>query len=374
MPVDFATIESIVTQASQEGRTALYEHEVYELIHASGAVRVPQTVFRSHGKPFVADDLERFPGAQVVVKIVSPDLAHKSDLGGVRFLPRDVDAINATADEFAEIAAGQNATFAGTVVCEYMPHSEASLGNELFVGIRASREFGPIIAAGLGGVHTEYLASVTQRGKSIATALTEQTNGVHMFRLFQKTMAYDILAGRARGYKRIIEDENLIECFQAFIDVAHHFCANSRANLPLIADLEVNPFALNEGFMVPLDGLCHLKKAAEELPPRPIGKIDHLLHPKSMAVIGVSTKGMNMGRVILNNVLQCGFDKSNLFVIKPGSSDVDGVKCVDSISDLPQPVDLLVVAVAAPQVPDIANEVIDSDKVQSVILIPGGNG
>jgi len=374
MPVDFQTIETIVNAAWEQKRTALYEHEVYEIIRASGAVRVPRTVFRAAGQDFTAPDLERLPGERVVLKIVSADLAHKSDVGGVRFVPRDLESVNRVCAEFADIARKHGAVLAGVVACEYLEHGQASLGNELFVGIRASREFGPIIAAGLGGVHTEYLASVMQKGKAIATALTEQTSGRHMFELFRNTMAYDILSGRARGYRRLVPDESLIECFDAFIAMAHRFCDNSRKHQPLIAELEVNPFALVDGFMVPLDGLCMLMHARDEEPPRPISRIGQLLHPRSIAVIGVSTKGMNMGRVILRNVLECGFDPAWLHVIKPGSKEVDGVQCVPSVSALPQPVDLLVVAVGAEQVPAVADEVIDSGKVEAVILIPGGMG
>ena len=228
MAVKFDVIESILTGAWDEGRKALFEHEVYELIHASGAVRVPKTVFKRANEPFTAADVELLPGEQVVLKIVSANLAHKSDVGGVRFVAKNLNEINKVAGELAEVARIANAELTGVVACEFLEHGEDSLGKELFVGIRASREFGPIICAGLGGVHTEYLASVMQKGKAIATALTEQTSGKHMFELFCKTMAYDILSGQARGYKRIIADENLIECFDAFIAMAHRFCDNSR--------------------------------------------------------------------------------------------------------------------------------------------------
>jgi acyl-CoA synthetase (NDP forming) len=255
-----------------------------------------------------------------------------------------------------------------------MQHDAASLGNELFVGIRAAREFGPIIAAGLGGVHTEYLASVAQKGKAIATALAEQVTGRKFFNLFQRTMAYDILAGRARGYRRIIADETLIECFEAFIAMAHRYCDNARGDKPLIAELEVNPFALTEGHMVPLDGLCSLASARELSPARPITKISRLLKPRSLAIVGVSAKDMNMGRVILNNVIGCGFDPTRLYVVKPGATEVDGIRCFDSIAALPERVDLLVVAVSAQQVPPIVEDVLDTGKAESVILIPGGMG
>jgi len=374
MAVDFAVIDGLLEGAWADGRRVLFEHEVYELIHASGAVRVPRTVFRPANQVFTPADLERLPGARAVLKIVSPDLAHKSDVGGVRFVARELDVINQAAADFQRIAAGANAKLSGALLCEFMPHDDASLGKELFVGIRAAREFGPIIAAGLGGVHTEYLASVTQKGKAVATALAEQVTGKKFFGLFQRTMAYDILAGRARGYRRIISDETLIECFEAFIAMAHRYCDNARGDKPLIAELEVNPFALTDGHMVPLDGLCSLASARALPPPRPVAKIGRLLKPRSIAILGVSSKDVNMGRVILNNVVDCGFDARRLYVIKPGDSAIDGIRCVDSVAALPEKVDLLVVAVSAQQVPQIIDEVLDTAKAESVILIPGGMG
>jgi acyl-CoA synthetase (NDP forming) len=374
MSVDFAAIDQILEPAARDGRRALFEHEVYALVRASGAVRVPHTVFRPAGETFVAGDLEGFAGDRMVLKVVSPDLAHKSDVGGVRFVPCDLDEVRATADDFARIVSERSARLSGVLMCEFMPHDGASLGNELFVGVRASREFGPIIAAGLGGVHTEYLASVAQKGKAIATALVEQTDGRRFFELFSRTMAYDILSGRARGYRRIIADETLIECFDAFIAIAHRYCDNARGDQPIVAELEVNPFSLFDGHMVPLDGLCHLSGARELPPPRPIQRIAQLLHPQSIAIVGVSSKSMNMGRVIVNNVLACGFDRDQLTIIKPGADELDGVRCVDSLAALPEPVDLLVVCVAADQVPTLADEVLDTGAARSVILIPGGMG
>jgi acyl-CoA synthetase (NDP forming) len=99
-----------------------------------------------------------------------------------------------------------------------------------------------------------------------------------------------------------------------------------------------------------------------------------MLEPRSIAVLGVSAKDQNFGRIILNNIIECGFDRANLRVIKEGVDKIDGVLCVPRISELPAVTDLLVVAAAAGQLPDLIQQCVDTGKVRSAIVIPGGAG
>jgi hypothetical protein len=57
---------------------------------------------------------------------------------------------------------------------------------------------------------------------------------------------------------------------------------------------------------------------------RPVAKLDRILAPRSAAVIGVSDKGMNNGRIILRNLVENGFDTRRLYVVKAGADQVDG--------------------------------------------------
>jgi acyl-CoA synthetase (NDP forming) len=99
-----------------------------------------------------------------------------------------------------------------------------------------------------------------------------------------------------------------------------------------------------------------------------------LLEPQSAAIIGVSAKGMNMGRIVLKNILGGGFDPGRITIVRGETEEIDGISCVASIADLPEKVDLFVVAVGADQVPGVIDDLLDHDKAQSVILIPGGLG
>jgi acyl-CoA synthetase (NDP forming) len=138
--------------------------------------------------------------------------------------------------------------------------------------------------------------------------------------------------------------------------------------------MEVNPFSASGGRTAPVDGVCHFKPARARHEPRPIDKIESLLKPKSAAVIGVSERSQNMGRIILGNILAAGFDRERVHVVHPAAGEIDGVPCVEDVSALPAKVDLFVVAVGADQVADVIEELIEHDKANTVILIPGGIG
>ena len=256
----------------------------------------------------------------------------------------------------------------------FMPPDSQGFATELFVGIRSTEEFGPIISAGLGGVEMELLARQTRKGAAVAIAPTGTVDGEQFFQLFRSTLSYDRLSGAMRGSRRLLDDAILIECFQAFIDLANHFSAMNPDAAFHLEEVEVNPYAASGGRMAPLDGLCRFRPAVPRHQPRPIDKIGSLLKPQSAAIMGVSEGSRNMGRIILGNILAAGFDRDSVHVVHPTASEIDGVPCVAGVSDLPDKVDLFVVAVGADQVSLVIDDLIEHDKADAVILIPGGLG
>jgi acyl-CoA synthetase (NDP forming) len=263
---------------------------------------------------------------------------------------------------------------AGVLVVEFVERPNRGFGDELFVGIRATREFGPVIAAGLGGIDTEYLAGVMRPGLAVAKAVVAETSAQEFLELFRSTSAYEILAGRARGHRRVVSDGELLRCFRAFLAIARRFCVARDDSGPCLAELEVNPFAFRRQAMVPLDGRGRLGEPARAVAPRPREAIDRMLEPRSIAVLGVSADSMNPGRVILNNIKACGFPVRKLWIVKPGAKKIDGVTCVESAVHLPEPVDLLIVAAPAKTLPGVVKQSGLSGKVRSAILISGGVG
>ena len=83
---------------------------------------------------------------------------------------------------------------------------------------------------------------------------------------------------------------------------------------------------------------------------------------------------MNFGRIILRNLMGSGYSKERMTIIRPGEKEIDGVKCVESLKALDGKLDLLIVAVAASAVYDLVDEIIETDAVESVMLIPGSLG
>ncbi len=165
-----------------------------------------------------------------------------------------------------------------------------------------------------------------------------------------------------------------MRCFRAFIGVARRFCVDRGDAGPDLFELEVNPFAFVRQRLVPLDGRGQLAPATKRPVARPLGKVQRLLEPRSIGVLGVSARRSNFGRIILNNIKACGFPHEHLYVIKEGPSEIDGVRCVADISALPERVDLLVIAAAAQNMSKLMDTIIGSGKVESTIVIPGGLG
>ncbi|TFG83147.1 MAG: hypothetical protein E4H20_06195, partial [Spirochaetales bacterium] len=85
-----------------------------------------------------------------------------------------------------------------------------------------------------------------------------------------------------------------------------------------------------------------------------------------------SEKGMNNGRIILRNLIDNGFDKKRLYIVKAGSDEIDGCRCVPDVAGLPEKVDLFVLVIPAAQAPACIAELAELDKAESVIVIPGG--
>jgi len=399
---DFEAVGKILETAYGEGREGLFEHECYELLAAIGAEAAPVWNIVLAGQRPSDLDLDELPGERVVLKIVSPDITHKTEAEGVRIVAREKEAIDAAFDRMLEEAPRTYAAFleshvhemppglaglsgpelakrladrtVGVLLCSFVTSDATGFATELFVGIRHTDEFGPIISAGLGGVEMEILARTSREGTAVAIAPTGMVDGRSFFELFRSTLSYQRLSGRMRGSQRLVEDTVLVECFQAFIDLANHFSpANPEARF-LLQELEVNPFAISGARIAPLDGVCSFKAAPDPEDLRPIAKIGRLLKPSSAAVIGVSDRGMNMGRIILNNLFDAGFDRSRAFVVHPTAATIDGIPCVPSVADLPHKVDLFVVAVSASQVPGVVSDLIEHDRANAVILIPGGIG
>jgi len=400
--INFTGLTDLFSKAVKENRNFLYEYEVYDFIRLFGAKTVPQYLVVPKDARLDPDALNSLPGEQVVIKVVSPHIVHKSDVGGVCIISKtqkDVlsairrmsheipDKLVAIIEQRREQAPllyrnlkGTNLRDAifenihGVVLCQYMQPDSEKFGNELLISLRNSREFGMIISAGLGGTDTELYAERFKKGQAIVSASTEQVDGEVFFNMFKRTISYKKLAGRTRGQQRRVTDGQLLECFTALIQVANYFSQANPISPFVIEELEVNPFGFSNYLMMPLDGLCNFSTCKKPLYSRPVLQIDHLLHPKSIGIAGISAKSTNMGKIILENILKNNYPSSRIFPIHPAAKLIEAIPVVKGLKILPEKLDLLILAVNASLVPAMIDEILENDLAESVLLVSGGLG
>ncbi|SMC89905.1 Acyl-CoA synthetase (NDP forming) [Desulfocicer vacuolatum DSM 3385] len=401
--INFDKITHVFAQAASEGRFQLFEYETYEVLSALGSESVPRHHLLARNHRLTSELLAQFLEEKVVLKIVCQDVVHKSDVGGVKVVPRILGKVRSESRRMVDAVCGNFASFLekngnqdpslkeyatlsrdelcsainkkikGVLISQFLPPESNSLGNELLVSLRWTREFGMVITAGLGGTDTELYAERFRSGQAVVSASTADVSGEAFFEIFKKTIAYEKLSGQTRGATRLISDEQLVECFSALIAVGNYFSPLNDKAPYIIEELEVNPYALVDYEMVPLDGLCRFSEPFSPRASRSVQRISYLLHPETVAVIGVSSTKENFGRNILQNMIKSGFPKDDITIVSPGAQEIDGVKCVKDITFIHDS-DLIILAVGARQVPQLIDEIIDNHRAKSVILISGGLG
>ncbi len=355
-------IASIITAAGSAGHEALLEPEGFKLLQLL-EIDYPNYSFVEGPDRFNSADLAGLAGDRVVVKVVSPEIPHKSDVGGVVTVPREASAVRATIEEMERAFADRDVR--GYLIQERVNYDPA-LGSELLFGVRWTDDFGPVVVFGAGGVYSEFLARNFHPGRELALATPAGLDETGIGARLEDVAITSLVTGRLRGQAPRIELEALVSTFAKFAELAR------QAVPDLIYELEVNPFVVTDGQLVALDVLVRRGRTPPTpRRPRPSQKLARLLRPSSIALVGVSER-MNPGRVILDNILRAGFDPDRVYVVKPDEESIAGCRCYPDIASLPASCDLLVLAVAAEQVPDLLAQSIDARKAESVIVIPGG--
>ncbi|HVP16865.1 MAG TPA: acetate--CoA ligase family protein [candidate division Zixibacteria bacterium] len=147
----------ILSRASEEGRKSLLETEAKTVCIEYG---IPVTKFELAKSEEEAVKFARAIGFPTVLKIVSPDIIHKSDIGGVIVGLKDADDVRQGYNRILQNVKKHDpkARIAGVLVQEMAPPS-----TEVIVGAIKDPQFGPAIMFGLGGVFVEVLKDVTFR-------------------------------------------------------------------------------------------------------------------------------------------------------------------------------------------------------------------
>ncbi len=155
--VDRTRAGRILRAAQRAGRRELAEYRAAEVLQAYGFQIPPRTLASS--AEAAGDAAERL-GYPVVLKIASPDILHKTDVGGVALHLTDRGAVEAAARRMADTVRERQprARWGG-----YLVEKEIRGGREVILGAQRDPEFGPLVLFGLGGVYVEVLKDVTFR-------------------------------------------------------------------------------------------------------------------------------------------------------------------------------------------------------------------
>ena len=220
--IDCDEIHTIVNTVLKEKRYFLLSHEAQTVVKAAG-IPIPQS--------FIARNLTEAVqyagtiGYPVVMKVVSKDIIHKSDAGGVAL---DLENEEEVIDAYQAIMRNarrykRNAQITGVEVTEMVQS-----GTETIIGARRDASFGPIVMFGLGGIYVEVLKDVSFR----AYPVTHK----EVLTMMEETRSYPLLLGVRGEEQKDIDDvvETILK-----VGAVLNMC-------PPISDIEINPLVVYE--------------------------------------------------------------------------------------------------------------------------------
>ena len=237
---DLVRMRELVDFVLADGREILSEPEAKELLRLAGIPVTPTRVVPPDPEATVyAAETVGYP---VVLKILSPDIVHKSDVGGVRLNLHNATEVRAAALAMLQRVAERqpDARIEGYTV---QPMIKRAHAHELIVGASIDPMFGPVILFGAGGVSVEVVADHAVALPPLNTALARSLIGrTRIARLLQ-------------GYRDVpAADHDAI---------VHVLLAISQllAELPEIAELDINPLIVNHEGALVLDARVRLSRA-----------------------------------------------------------------------------------------------------------------
>ncbi|MFO0521438.1 MAG: acetate--CoA ligase family protein [bacterium] len=330
--IDF---EGLLAQARRDGRSSLSEPEAKQALAAMGiAVPAGEVARDAASAAAIAARL----GGPFAVKVVSPDILHKSDARAVSIRLADADAVRAAIDTMAAEPAVKAARVDGWLV-ERM----AAPGVEMVIGAVRDPQFGTMVMVGLGGVFVEVLGDVAFRLVPIARAEAES-----MIEALQGRALLDGARGRAPVSRAALVDLLLAVGGEGGLLHRHG---------DAIAELDLNPVIVSADAAVVVDARVILAPAAGA---RTAGaaasapaQVDYgrLFAPKTVAVLGASATDTSIANTFIRRMKKFGYAGA-IWPIHPSAPEVEGLPAFRSLADTPGPVDYAYVAIGAARVAD----------------------
>ncbi len=349
-----STVDQLIASARAAGQRALDEIESKRMLAAIGiAATMPELAANADA----AAEIAARAGFPVALKVHSPDVSHKSEVGGVLLnLQNAADVRDGFAQirrSLAERAAA--ARFDGVTV---QPMAEAG-GIELIAGIMRDARFGPLVMVGLGGIFVELMADTALRLAPVtpreARAMLDELRG------------RAILAG-ARG--RAGADLDAIAALVARL-------SELAAKHPEIAEMDLNPVAAYRDGVKVLDARVLLGDGAQNpaaiADPNHAARVENLkraFNPRAVAVIGDKRMG---GYLWLRAMARL---KTKLYSVQIDPNEIPGIEAMGvtnfkSLAEIEEPIDYAVSAVPRQVAPRILRDCV-ANRVGSIGFFTSG--
>jgi len=372
-----------LTLTTENDGVRLNEAEVYGLLDEVGLSRCPAE-FLAAGAT-VKDQKEWAERAvalvdfrgRLLLKVVGRDILHKTEAGGVRVLRLEGEndprgAILEAAGQLLENTgkAGFGNQTEGLLAAAFVGHQPNTPGQEILLSVRQDPAFGACVIMGIGGTLTEWFGKVGASTLILPAAGLNRTDAEAALKAHP---ALKLLCLPSRLYPEApVPVARLAHAVMALAGLALEFGPDTDSEWTL-EELELNPVVVSDGELVALDGVGHLSHRRWSSSSRSVTRIDPLLDPRSAVVLGVSAKGANPGRIILDNLRRSpGVDTDKLYVVHHEAKEIDGVPCYASVNELPHKCDLAVVSIPAEGALVAITDLVETDRAEAIILIPGG--
>ena len=343
-----SVIEQVVKEVIANKHKVITEEQAKQILESYG-IRVPPYALVKSEEEAVRE--AKRIGFPLVMKVVSPEILHKTDVGGVKVGIKSEQEVIETFRSMYDRLAGKY-DVKGILLEKMVPQ-----GIELIVGLQYDEQFGPVIMVGLGGIFTEIYRDVSFRmlpiSKQDALDMLNELNGKKVLEGF-------------RGSKPINKDmlaEALVSIGKLGIDMAAYYDS-----------VDFNPIVVYPDDYAVVDAKMILREKPLDNPistaePN-IKHMEKFFYPKSVAVVGASATPGKVGYSVLDSIAKHEF-KGEVYPINPTRSEIMGLKAYKSLEDIGKPVDLVVVVVDVLQTPAIMEQAAKLG-IHNILIISGG--